>query len=247
MGRFFRKLKDAYAEVKPGAPIGPYTGSLALAQGWFLDTGFIAAADIRSFSVIDDNGTTRNPPNLQALTITNVASGWRVAAYRSTGSGLTSILRTEFQVGTVGSGNNQAADNTILVAANTRTVSPLPADVPDSGVLRVLDPNDTGNYLRFPYSSVDRTNNIFTLSSGTIGDVTGAADLTLNDNVHVCLIEEQAAGTTVSNTIQYVADIPIVYKARIKGFKPFRSTGTFGSAGASLGVVQTADTIVDLP
>ena len=153
LGRFFRKLKDAYAEVKPGAPIGLFTGSLAFAQGWFLDTGYIDANDIRSFSVIDDNGVTRNPPNLQSLIISNVANGWRVAAYRSTGAGQTAILRNEFDVGTVGGGNNQSADSTILIGANSRTVSPTPADVPDSAVLRILDPNDTGNYLRFPYSS----------------------------------------------------------------------------------------------
>lgn len=248
VGRFFRKLKDAYAEVKPGAPIGTFTGSLAFAQGWFLDTGYIDANDIRSFSVIDDNGNTRNPPNLQALTITGLQSlGFRVAAYRSTGVGQTTILRNEFDVGTVGGGNNQAADSTIEVGANTRTVSPLPADVPDTGVLRVLDPNDTGNYLRFPYSSVDRTNNIFTLASGTIGDVTGGQDLTANDNVHVVFIEEVTAGASTSNTIQYVSDIPIVYKARLKGYEPFRATTTFGSGGASAGIVVADDSIVDLP
>lgn len=246
-GRFFRKLKDAYAEVKPGAPIGTYTGSLSFAQGWFLDTAFIAAGDIRSFSVIDDNGISRNPPNLQSLVVDGVANNWRIAAFRSTGAGQTAILRTEFDVGVVGSGNNQAADSTILVGANTRTVGPLPADVPDTGVLYVLDPNDTGNYLQFPYSSVNRTTNIFTLASGTIGDVTGAVDLTLDDNVHVAFIREIATGTSVSNTIQYVADIPLVYVARLKGFKPFRSTATFGSGGVVAGVVQNTDTIVDLP
>jgi hypothetical protein len=247
IGRFYRKMKDAYSEVKPGAPIGTYTGSLAFAQGWFLDTDYIDPNDIRSFSVIDDNGITRNPPNLQSLTITNVGTGWRVAAYRTAAAASTVIQRTEFQVGTVGGGNNQSADSTILVAAQDRTVSPLPADVPDTGVLRILDPNDTGNYLRFPYSSVNRSTNVFTLASGTIGAVTGSVDLTASDNVHVVLIEEEASGSSVSNTIQYVADINIVYKARLKGFKPFRSTGTFGSAGASLGVVQTPDAIVDLP
>ena len=246
VGRFYRKLADAFAEIKPGSPVATYTGSLALAQGWFLDTGYISAADIRSFSVIDNNGVTRNPPNLQALTITGIATSWRVAAYRSTGAGLTTILRNEFDVGVVGSGNNQSGDSTILVGANTRSVGPLPADVPDTGVLRVLDPNGTGNYLRFPYTSVDRTTNIFTLGA-TIGSVTGSVDLVLDDNVHVALIEETSAGVTVSNTIQYVADIPLVYKARLKGFKPFRSTSSFGSGGASPGVVQTADTIVDLP
>lgn len=254
VGRFFRKLKDPYGEIKPGNPTGVYTGSLAFAQGWFLDTGFIAAADIRSFTVIDDNGVTRAPPNLQSLEITNVGNGWRVAAYRSTGAGSTDILRNEFDVGVVGAGNNQAANSTVLVGANNRTVSPLPADVPDAGVLRILSPsgsNDSGNYVRMTYSSVNRTTNVFTLTD-TIGNFLIAAgeasnDLTLNDNVHVCPIEEQAAGVSVSNTLQYVADIPIVYKARLKGFQPFRSTGNFTNTGASLGVVQTADAIVDLP
>jgi hypothetical protein len=216
-----------------------------------LDTDFLLAADIRSFSVINNAGTLRNPPNLQALTISGVAALWRVSAYRSIGAGLTDILRNEFDVGVVGSGNNQAADNTILIGdgngGGSRTVSPTPSDVPDSGVLRILDPNDTGNYLRFPYSSVNRTTNIFTLTSGTIGDVTGGVDLTLDDNVHVVFIEEQAAGASVSNTLQYVADIPIVFKARLKGYKPFRSTTTFGSTGGTGGVVQNVDSIVDLP
>lgn len=251
VGNLFRKLKDAYAEVKPGAPMGPYIGSWALAQGWFLDTAYVAAADIRSFSVIDDNGVTRNPPNLQSMTISGVDTGWRVAAYRSTGSGATTILRNEFDVGTVGGGNNQAGDSTVLVGANTRSVSPLPSDVPDSGVLRVLSPNDTGNYIRMVYSSVDRATNIFTLT-GTIGSFLTAAgetstDLVLDDNVHVVFIEEQSAGTSTNNTIQYVSDINVVYKARLKGFKPFRSTGVFSTSGVTLGVVQNADSIVDLP
>jgi hypothetical protein len=251
VGNLYRRLKDSYAEVKPGAPLGTFTGSLAFAQGWFLDTNYLDANDIRSFSVRDDSGTLRNPPNLQSLTITGVDSGWRVAAYRATGSGLTTILRNEFEVGVVGSGNNQSGDSTVLVAAGTRSVSPLPADVPDSGVLRILSPNGTGNYIRFEYTSVNRTTNVFTLS-GTIGSFLTAAgesstDLSATDNVHVVFIEQQAAGTSVTNTMQYVADIPIVFKARLKGFKPFRSTTTFGSGGGTGGVVQNVDTIVDLP
>jgi len=188
---------------------------------------------------------------LQSLTITGIDTGWRVSAYRSTGVGLTTILRNEFDVGVVGSGNNQAGDSTVLIGANNRTVSPTPADVPDTGVLRILSPNDSGNYIRMPYTSVDRTTNIFTLS-GTIGSFLTAAgetstDLVLDDNVHVVFVEKTSTGTTATNTIQYVADIPLVYKGRLKGFKPFRSTATFGSGGASPGVVQTADTIVDLP
>jgi hypothetical protein len=248
VGRFYRRLKDAYAEVKPGNPVGVYTGSMAFAQGWFLDTDFIAAADIRAFSVQDDDGGAHSPPNLQSLIVSGVATDWRVAAYRSTGSGLTTILRGEFQIAAVASSRNASADSIIRTqAGGSRAVSPTPADVPDNAVLRVLDPNLTGNYLRFPYTAVDRTLNDYPLTSGTIGAVTSSQDLTQADNAHVVLVEEIASGTQVSNTIQYVAPIPIVYKARLKGFKPFISTGEFGATGANLGVVQTADAIVDLP
>jgi hypothetical protein len=163
-------------------------------------------------------------------------------------------LRNEFEVGVVGAGNNQAGDSTVLVQAGTRSVSPLPADVPDVGVLRILSPtdsNNTGNYIRMTYSSVDRTTNIFTLT-GTIGSFLTAAgeasnDLFQADNTHVVFIEEQSAGTSVSNTIQFVLDIPIVYKARVKGIKPFRGTGDFVNTGATLPAQRLTDTIVDLP
>jgi hypothetical protein len=121
LGRLYRRLKNAYTEIKPGNPFGTFAGTaMSFAQGWFLDTGYIAAADIRNFSVIDDNGNTRNPPNLQSLIISGVAADWRVAAYRSTGSGSTVILRNEFDVGTVGAGNNQAGDSTVLVEQPSR-------------------------------------------------------------------------------------------------------------------------------
>ncbi len=247
VGQFFRRLVDGASEVKPGNPVGVYTGSLSLAEGWFLDTDFIDAADIRSFTVIDKTGVSHAPPNLQSLVISGVASGWRVSAYRTADPGTQIIQRTEFQVGTIGT-HNQALDTTIELDAQDRSVSPTPADVPDSGVLRILDPNNTGNYLRFPYSSVDRTLNVYTLASGDIEAVTGTGvDLTLADNAHVVLIEEQSAGATVSNTIQYLGDINIFYKARLKGFKPFRGTGTFTSGGATLPAQQTPDAIVDLP
>ena len=254
VGNLFRRLDDAFSEVKPGAPIGTFTGSMAFAQGWFLDTDFLLPADIRSFSVRDNTGALHNPPNLQALTITGVATGWRVAVYRAAAPASTVIQRTEFQVGAIGGGNNEAADVTVLVAAQDRSVSPLPSDVPDSGVLRILSPsgsNNSGNYIPMIYDSVDRVTNIFTLAD-TIGtNLTNAGEasvpLTLADDMHVVFIEETASGTSVSTTIQYDSDINLIVKARLKGFKPFRTTGTFGTGGATVGVVQTADTIVDLP
>lgn len=251
VGNLYRRLTNTFSEIKPGEPVGTFAGvSMFLAQGWALDSSQLASADIRNFRVTNNAGVNRNPPNLQALTITGLVIGDRVAAFRATGAaggGSTTILRTEFQVGVVGSGNNQAADSTILLAAQDRTVSPTPADVPDSGILYILDPNDTGNYLQFPYNAVNRTTNVYTLTSGTIGAVTGGQDLTLADNAHVAFILEISTATTATNTLQYVADFPLVYKGRLKGIKPFRGTGDFTSTGFTGGIQRLADTIVDLP
>lgn len=251
-GRFYRKAWDSFAEKRSASALGAKAGDLVIgAQGVFIEKFTLDTADIRNIQLVDNLGATYDPPNLQVLSISNIVAGVRAAAYRSTGAGNEDILRTEFKVGAVGGGYNESADAYILVAANTRSVSPLPNDVPDTGILRVLDPNDTGDYLRFVYDEVDRTNNWFHLEQGigqnTIGAVTGSEDLVLDDNAHVVLIEEEATGTSVNNTIQYVSDIPLYVVARIKGKQPFKTTSTFGSTGQSVGAVLNADNVVNLP
>ena len=251
-GNIYRKLQSTFAEVRGASPFGTKAGSLVIgAQGVFIEKGTLDSADIRSIQLVGNDGVTYNPPNLQVLEIINLTSGVRAAAYRSTGSGLETIMRNEFAVGAVSGDYNGQEDSKILVKASTRSVSPLPNDVPDTGVLRVLDPSDTGNYLRFVYDEVDRANNWFHLQQGigqnTIGDVTGSADLVEDDNVHVALIEEEASGASVNNTIQYVSDIYLFVVARIKGKQPFKTTGTFSSTGSSIGAVLNADNVVNLP
>jgi hypothetical protein len=132
-------------------------------------------------------------------------------------------------------------------AGGSRTVSPLPADVPDSGVIYPEDPNNPGIYLAMPYSSVDRTNNDFTLTSGTIGDVTGATDLVQTDDLHVSFFRETATGGTISNTVQFVSSFPVVFVHRIKGIKPQRTAADFTATGASVGAARDPDPVVNLP
>jgi len=138
-----------------------------------------------------------------------------------------------------------------LVAANARAVTPLPNDVPDEGVLSILSPNDTGNYIFMPYLSVNRTTNIFTLSN-TIGNLLVAAGeasgpLTLNDNVHVVFFAEQASTTYIETTIQYVDTIYLYAVARLKGKQPFKTPAAFGTGGATIGAVLNPDKVVNLP
>ena len=253
-GRIFRALDTAYAEVK-AAPVGSFAGGVMFfARGWWIEKSTLDSGDIQNFQLIDASGTTRLPPNLQVLEVTNLESGYRAAAYRTTGVGQDTILRGEFNVGAIGSPEtdaNGSASSQILLAAGTRSVSPLPSDVPDAGVLRIEDPANPGIFLSFLYDTVDRANDLFTLTQGvgqnTIGDVTGGLDLVAGDDAHVVFIEEQAGGASVNNTIQFVANIPLLIVARKKGFLPFTTTGTFTNTGASVGIVRTVDPIVNLP
>ena len=247
-GRIYTTLSTTYPLVKV-SPLGTFAGGTFFgAQGVFVED--MANADVRNYQLIDHNGVSRTPPNLQTLTVSGVAVGDRVAVFRLTAA-LGSIMTNEFQVETYVGGDafNGSTDLIIRVDDNTRAV-PMSSNVPDTGVLRVLDPNDTGLYLSFPYNEVDRTTGDFTLTSGTIGDVTSGAGLTAGDNAFVVFIEEEATGTSVTNNIIYdpddtPANIPLLARVRRKGILPFEVESTFTSTGASIAAIRSFDSIVD--
>ncbi|MFC1627277.1 hypothetical protein ACFL18_01820 [Patescibacteria group bacterium] len=242
-GQIYRTLDSSFAEKK-ASPYGTFAGGTMFgAQGVFIDKDTLATADVKKISLLDNLGATVTPPDTQSLTVTSLVSGDRVAVYRSTGAGATTIMTTEWGVGTIGGGNNESADDTVLVQAGTRALigGKLPNDVPDAAVLRIEIGPGTEIFTSYTYTSVSRSTLIFTLS-GTL-----ATTLTLADDVFVALIEEQAAATSITNTIVYVADINLLIRVRVKGILPFQTTSTFGSSGASIGAVRTTDSIVDLP
>jgi hypothetical protein len=250
-GNIYRLICSAYPEVK-AAPFGTFAGGTMFgAQGIFICNGALSLlpADIQKVQLINNAGTTRNPPNFQNIAVTALVACDSVAVYRAVNACACSdvILTTQFDVG-IGACDNQAADTTVVVGANTCTVGPLAQDIPCTGVLRVEDPNNAGIYLRMPYSALDRTTNTFTLAcAATIGSFTTCTDLTDNDNIFVVYVEETSAGTSVSNSVIYVADRPLIVRVRRKGILPFETEATFGSTGASVGAVRTTDPVVDLP
>ncbi|MHC4321742.1 MAG: hypothetical protein ACYST3_05645, partial [Planctomycetota bacterium] len=252
-GNIFTQLFAAAGLLKSaGNPTSQKPGAVIIgAVGWVFEKGTLDTADVRNVQLFANDGTQHDAPNLQAIQITGNTSGDAGAAYRATGAaggGSTVILRGEFQIGAVAASRNAAADSIVRVqAGGSRTVSPLPADVPDSGVIYPEDPNNPGIYLAMPYSSVDRTNNDFTLTSGTIGDVTGATDLVQTDDLHVSFFRETATGGTISNTVQFVSSFPVVFVHRIKGIKPQRTAADFTATGASVGAARDPDPVVNLP
>lgn len=248
-GRIYRLIDSTYPEVK-AAPFGTFAGGkLFAARGIFIEKDTLATADVQGIQLIDNAGNTRLPPNLQTLSVTSLVACDSVSVFRAVNACACAevILTTEYQVDCApGACANGACDSIIELITQTRTI-PAAQDVPSTGVLRVEDPNNAGIYLRFPYNAVCRTTGRFTLTSGTIGNVTSCTALTANDNAFVVLIEQASAGATVSNSIIYVSNIPLIIKVRKKGILPFQTTSTFGSTGASVGAVRTTDPVVNLP
>ncbi len=251
-GRFFKSLQypqSSWALVKD-CPIGDFADpKIRGARGWYIEKDELHADDIQSFSVINNAGIPRSPPNLQSLTVSGLANGYEVAVYRTLALGTEIIQKTEFQVGAVGA-DNQAGDSIILVKAGDKGVSPLPADVPSTGIIRVLDPDplDQGNYYSFAYASVNKATNQFTLAAGTIGDITGALDLIEGDNCFVVFIEETSAGASVNNTVQHSgADIFLFWQVREIGYEPNKGSATFTGTGVTIAGTPDEDEVVDQP
>jgi len=248
-GRIYRQLDSTYAEVK-AAPFGSFAGGkLFGATGVFIDKDTLCTGDVQGIQLLDAAGTTRNPPNLQTIAVTSLVACDSVSVFRAVNACACAevICTTEFTVDCApGACANGAANSIIEVKTATRAV-PMAQDVPSSGVIRVEDPNNAGLFLRFPYNAVCRTTGRFTLTSGTIGNVTSCTALTSLDDAFVVFIEQASGGASTSNSVIYVSDAPLIIKVRRKGILPFQTTSTFGSTGASVGAVRTTDSVVDLP
>ncbi len=253
-GRFYRSVDQSDAtptfSEQVDAPYGIKAGSLFIgAQSVFIQD--MASADIQNYNLTDDAGTGETPPNVQSLQVTGLAVDDKVVVYETTGPASTTIKTNQYSVGTVGGGNNQSADSTILVGNNLDTGVPLPADTPATGTIRVEDPNNAGLFLNIVYASRNKSASTFTLATnaeqpnGQIGDVTSSTDLVFADDVYVTLLSEVADTATESKNIEYIGDLDIMTRVRKRGILPFEVTGTFSSTGASVATIRTTDPVVD--
>lgn len=246
-GKYFRRFKSTYGTANNCAHGSFAAPKIFAAQGLFWEKGTLAAANLQDIQLIDDDRVTEDPPDVKPITMTGLSAGMGAGIFRATGAaggGSTDILSTEFTI----AAGNLAANSVIVLAAGTRTVSPTPQDVPDSAVLKIEDPNLPLSFLSYPYSSVDRATNTYTLTSGTIGDVSSGTALTATDDAFVAFNLEVSAGSSVGNSVEYVADFPIVGIARIKGKKANSFAGDFTSAsGGAIGAVFSPDPAVNLP
>jgi len=248
-GQIYKNLVSTYPEVK-ASPFGTFATKMFGAQGLYIDKCCVPAACNQNMQLIDTTGTVVCPPNLQTISVTGLVLCDAVAVYQTTGACMTCILRTQFVV-EAGACNNRSADTTIVVDAGTCMVGCcFPVCIPDSGVLRVQDPNEpntTLEFLSFPYNAVVDATGTFTLTSGSIGTVTCCTDLRNADDIYVAYIEKVATSTTETSCVQFCSCIPLLIRVRKKGIKPFETTACFTSSGSATGAIRTTCSVVDLP
>lgn len=142
------------------APFGTFPGASKVfySPGASPNTTELVGGESQDYQTIDDDGTTRVPPNLQDMTVTNLVSGDTVAVFRRTA---TVINKTQL---TLTTGNN-ISNTTLVMNATIATDNP---NIANSKV-RVI--SVSGVEHRYRYTSF--TSATFTLANTVVA---GTAD-----------------------------------------------------------------------
>ena len=211
---------------------GSYTGSYIGAFGVGIDSNDLSATD----SIQDLLGVTQNPPNNVQFTVSGLVTnedrvlvGPRLAgaldkAQHSLATALTGAAETQIVLNSPGP---------VTVPANGDTTS-----------TRLRVANNSGIYVRQPYSSYDSGTLTFTLPSpGTNYSGTNAS---ANNNVFIAYIDDipTSPNTSLSFTAIYSQDEDLLVRVRDGGSTPiktFEAPATFGSSNTTVAAIRTSD------
>lgn len=215
-GEQYLSADASYIEVT-ASPFGTFAGGKFFgAQGVWITN--YHADDAQNFQLIDSSGGVQTPPNVVGVSVSSVVSGDRVGVFVLTSAG----------------GDIDTAQNTLdglhSTGATTVLVVDTPGiDTPASGVIRI-------GGVRHEYTSF--SGKTFTLS-GTLSE-----DFSAGTDCYFPLIDVEATGVSVSNTLTYNAPIPVLVRVRKKGILPFEVETTVSSTGMSVAAIRTTDGVV---
>lgn len=230
---------SAVAEKPLSTPVcGQSTGSaLVGAYGFGIDYPDLSVSDLMYPLV----GSPLNPPNNVTFTVSGIKYGWYVLVAPYNGG--------DIQY------DQLSLTNTLNGAAVTQVEvdEAIPANTPSSGTIRIRRAD--GRYTRHPYSAVNTTTKIFTITSHDFS----SNNATAGANVFITYID-QAAPDPGGGTIG-VTDSPVTFntvqgsnqtlyiEARYGGtgptytdsIKPAKTSGTLGSTGGSATISAVSD------
>ena len=187
--------------------------------------------------LIDNVGGVHTPPVSISATVTSVSSGDRVLVAQSTGSGSTTVNKSQFTL----NGAHSIGGTSIVVSGS------IPTDTPSSGVVRINDD-------RYQYSSW--AGSTFTLGTPTpalnsAGNTSLIANYSGGTGAWAPLVDDTASSTTISNcgTMTYVSNRNVVYRVRHytagagNSILPFENSGVVNSSGLSVSAIRTVDPV----
>lgn len=215
------------------APLGTFAGGKFFgARGVWIEN--MHADDANNYQLIDANNVSRIPPASISIAVNGVISGDRVSVFKATGAS-----------GVVEKAMYSISEALTQPLGYIRISGSAPLDTPATGVIHVVRKTAGGSVLGDEsYNYTAWTDNVtyteFTLSGTT------TEDYGTTDSAYVPYIEQEATGTSVSVSVQYVAVRDVVVNVRKKGILPFTLAGVqITSSGLSATAIRTADTIVD--
>ncbi len=210
---------DATYSPVVNAPFGTFAGGKFFGARGVYFTG-LHGNDAQAFQLIDNGGTTRNPPNYQAFVVGGVSSGDSVAVYLETAQGSGLVKKDQYELA---DSNNISNELTITIA--------IPADTPAVGTIVVVD--DDGTEIVYAYSAWDTSTFTVTISADVY---------TGTEEAYVPYIYEVSGGTSVSevSTI-FVSNRYVVTKVRKAGILPFVTSGEYTLTGYAGTAIRTTD------
>lgn len=222
------------------SPLGTYTGTTIFGAPGVLFSGI--DVNPQAYTLTDDLGTLRTPPNTVTISVENTAAGDRILVARDTGvAGV--IDKDQF-----GGMTATSASATSITVAGT-----VDSEVAATGVVRVVE-NDLQQEHRYYYSSrTTGASGVFTLTAITPGTATaGTSDTVLEDTGSAFVAEGVEIGMLVfvsarSSTYEVTA----VTDADTLQLRLLYGAGGFVSADAytineTIQAYDTADDIFDL-
>lgn len=224
---------DGTTPVTERAVSAPFCGqstgtSIVGSFGFSLEYADLAVAD--KITALD--GVTRSPPNNVQFTVSGIQSGWRLIVGPEDGAG--------------GLDYDQLSNTNLLNGAAVTSVEvdeAIPANTPSSGTIRITRAD--GSITRHPYSSVNTTTRVFTITSHDFS----TNNANVGANIFITYIDKTATGTSEQfNTVQ-TATQTLYVEARFGGtgplytdaIKPAKTTATLGSTGGSAVISAVSD------
>jgi len=180
------------------------------------------------FTTAGTNEVTFTPPGDWAKTSVNGTTAYWIRARATFGA--SPSITTAPLAGEAWHWFNYSGSGIIAVSTQ------IAGDEPFSGIVRIVQSDGTDH--RYAYQNYSGYK--FILDTG----VTLSQDYSEGQYVYVPIIDEVATSSSVSTTLIYSSDIPVLVRVRQKGIIPFEVESTVTNVGLSVSAIRTTDNIV---